>query len=78
MRPSVTPRTLTVEVSSIFSTCERLNPGRRLLINAAVPATMGVANEVPHHQVHRMGPVDPVYAQPGAESLTHVPRFDQL
>ena len=78
MRPWVTPRTLTVEVSSILSTCDRESPGRRLMTKAAVPATTGVANDVPHHQVQRIGPVDPVYAQPGAATLTHVPRLDQL
>ena len=43
-----------------------------------MPATMGDAKDVPHHQVQRTGRVEPVIAQPGADTLVHDPRFDQL
>ena len=77
MRPLETPRTLTVELSSVRSIAARDIPGSRLFISAAMPATTGVAKDVPHHHVHA-GPGLPVRAQPGAESLTHDPRLDQL
>lgn len=60
------------------SICQRLRSGRRLFMSAAMPATMGDAKDVPHHQVQRTGRVEPVIAQPGADTLVHDPRFDQL
>ena len=77
-RPLITRRPIRWAVWVIArSTRTAARCGKRLMMSAAVPATNGVASDVPHHRV-QAGPGLPLYVQPGAAISTHLPKLDQL
>ena len=75
--PPMAEVTWTALFRILFSTCDRLAPGKAARTSPAVPATIGAAADVPQNEPH-FEPRCEVQVQPGAASFTHDPRVEKL